>query len=243
MNRPWPQTVVPRYQQVKNYVLDRIHVGALKTADKVPSEAELVRALGVSRMTANRALRELTEEGHLVGVAGVGRFVADHQARGHLLEIRNISSEIEERGGLHSARPLVLEDLVADERIARWLEVEPGSRVYYSSILHLEDGVPLQLENRFVNPGFAPGYLDVDFTEQTPHEYLTAVAPLAEAEHQVQAVIPEPRVRQLLQMETGEPSLLLFRRTWAQGIAATAAQLFHPSSRYVLGERFRTKTS
>lgn len=241
MNASRQDQAIPRYQKVKNYILEGIHTGMLKTGDKVPSEAELVRELTVSRMTANRALRELTEEGHLVGVAGVGRFVADHQARGHLLKIRNIATEIEERGGKYSAKPLLLKEVPADREISQWLEIPFGRAVYYSSILHFQDALPLQLENRYVNPEFAPDYLNLDFTQKTPHEYLTAIAPLAEAEHRVQAVMPEAQVGELLKMPVGEPSLLIFRRTWAQGMAASAAQLFHPGSRYVLGERFKTK--
>lgn len=239
--QPLSKEALPRYQQVKNYVLNHIHKGVLKTADRVPSESQLVRELGVSRMTANRALRELTEEGYLIGVTGVGRFVADHQTRGHLIEIRNIASEIRERGGRHIAQPLVLEKITASNNVAQWLEIGVDSVVFHSSILHFENDQPLQLENRYVNPGFAPDYLNVDFQTQTPHEYLTGISPLAEAEHQVQAAMPVPQVRRLLEMAVNEPCLVLFRRTWAKGMAATAAQLFHPSSRYVLGHRFTAK--
>lgn len=232
------QTMLPRYRQVKKYILSQIRDGKLKADDRVPSEAELVKSMGVSRMTANRALRELTEEGYLVGVPGIGRFIADHLARGHLLEIRNIASEIEERGSVHRAELLRLDEVPATVKTGHWLEVEPGSPIFHSSILHWENDQPLQLENRYVNPRFAPTYLAVDFQQQTPHEYLTAIAPLAEAEHQVQAAMPNPDTQALLKMAAGEPCLVLFRRTWAKGMAASAAHLYHPSSRYVLGERF-----
>ena len=51
---------IPRYQQLKDMIIRRISSGDLRPADRVPSEYELVEATGVSRMTANRALRELT---------------------------------------------------------------------------------------------------------------------------------------------------------------------------------------
>ncbi|HET9331929.1 MAG TPA: GntR family transcriptional regulator, partial [Steroidobacteraceae bacterium] len=63
-----------RYQQVKHFILDRIAGGSLRAGERVPSENELTRTLTVSRMTANRALRELAEDGVLVRVAGVGTF-------------------------------------------------------------------------------------------------------------------------------------------------------------------------
>ena len=70
----------PRYQQVKDLIIDQISCGSLRPNDRVPSENELVEATGVSRMTANRALRELTSEGYVERIAGSGTFVADLKA-------------------------------------------------------------------------------------------------------------------------------------------------------------------
>ncbi|MGY8794453.1 MAG: GntR family transcriptional regulator, partial [Woeseiales bacterium] len=56
-------TSVPRYRQVKELIIRRISNGELRPRDRVPSENELVDSTGVSRMTANRALRELNDEG------------------------------------------------------------------------------------------------------------------------------------------------------------------------------------
>ncbi len=67
----------PMYQQLKDLIIGRISSGELRPADRVPSENELVQAMSVSRMTANRALRELTDEGYVRRVAGRGTFVSD----------------------------------------------------------------------------------------------------------------------------------------------------------------------
>src|SRR5437588_12665529 len=69
--------VTARYLQVKKFVLSRISAGALRAGQRVPSENELVRELDVSRMTANRALRELAADGVLIRVAGGGGFRAE----------------------------------------------------------------------------------------------------------------------------------------------------------------------
>ncbi len=67
----------PLYLQVKHHILDNIGSGKWGAATRVPSENDIVRSFGVSRMTANRALRELRDEGVLVRIAGVGSFVAE----------------------------------------------------------------------------------------------------------------------------------------------------------------------
>lgn len=56
----------PIYAQVKRAIIQKISDGTWKPNQKIPSEHELVNSLGVSRMTINRALRELACEGFLV---------------------------------------------------------------------------------------------------------------------------------------------------------------------------------
>ena len=66
----------PLYARVKQMIAQQIRSGAWPAHYRVPSESELVEELGFSRMTINRALRELTAEGLLVRMQGVGTFVA-----------------------------------------------------------------------------------------------------------------------------------------------------------------------
>ena len=89
------------YQQVKEHVLRKIAEGAWRAGDLVPSEQELVATFGVARMTVNRALRELAEQGSIVRVAGVGSFVAEEKPQSTLLRIANIVEEIRGRGHDH----------------------------------------------------------------------------------------------------------------------------------------------
>src|SRR5471030_3352851 len=102
-------SVQPLYLQVKRHILDNISSGKWATDARVPSENDLVKSFGVSRMTANRALRELRDEGVLVRIAGVGSFVADQHAHAHPLKIRSIAEEIRERGHEHRAEIVSLE--------------------------------------------------------------------------------------------------------------------------------------
>jgi GntR family histidine utilization transcriptional repressor len=223
-----------RYLQVKDFILERIAAGALRAGERVPSENELTRILTVSRMTANRALRELAADGVLMRIAGVGTFVAEQRVHAHPLEVRNIADEIRARGHEYRVKVLALESRPASRELAERCALKSGTPLDYSLLTHFEDGVPLQVEERYVNPQVAPGYLDNDFSRLTPHEFLIRVAPLQRAEHVVRAVVPERRVRRLLRLEPGEACLLIMRRTFSQGRVASICDLYHPGSRYEL---------
>ena len=232
-------SVAPLYLRVKRHILANIGSGKWAPSHRVPSENELVKSFGVSRMTANRALRELSDEGVLVRVAGVGSFVAEPKARAHPLEIRSIADEIRERGAVYRVEVVARERVRAVAKLAEDFRVAPRTELYYSSLVHFEDGRPVQLEDRYVLASLAPDYLGIDFTRVTPHDYLIEAAPLQEAEHVLRAVLPDARTARWLEMKRTEPCLLVVRRTWSGNAIASVAKLHHPGSRYELSGRFR----
>jgi GntR family histidine utilization transcriptional repressor len=237
---PLPQAAA-RYRQVKHHVLERIAAGALRAGERVPSENELVRSLAVSRMTANRALKELTAEGVLVRIAGVGTFVAEQRVHAHPLEVRNIADEIRARGHEYRAKVLALTRVAATRELAERFGLKVGDPLDYSLLTHFEGPLPLQVEERYVNPLAAPGYLANDFTRTTPHEFLVRVAPLQRAEHIVRALAPDRRIRRLLKLDADEACLLIRRRTFSQGRVASLADLYHPGSRYELAANIQPR--
>lgn len=227
-------TTKPRYQQLKDLIIGRISTGELQPADRVPSENELVESMQVSRMTANRALRELHDEGYVERIAGRGTFVADFRSQSHLLEVQNIADEIAGRGHSHTSRVVRQSRQHARGEIARALHVEQGTDVFRLLLVHYENGTPVQVEDRHVLAEFAPRCLEQDFERVTPSAYLTAVAPLQEAEQVVRAAMPNAAVRQRLNMNEDEPALVVIRRTWSEGRPVTFSRLHHPGSRYEL---------
>ncbi len=224
----------PRYQQLKDLIIQRISTGDLRPNDRVPSENELVEAQSVSRMTANRALRELNAEGYVKRIAGRGTFVSDFRSQSHVLEVQNIADEIAARGHTHSCQVLRQSRQRARGEIAEALHVDQGVSVFHLLLVHFENETPIQIEDRHVLADFAPACLEQDFQRVTPSAYLTSVSPLQEAEQVVRAQSPNAAVRKRLQMDDDEPSLVVIRRTWSNGRPVTFARLHHPGSRYEL---------
>jgi GntR family histidine utilization transcriptional repressor len=229
------------YQQVKDFIARRIANGTLKPGDRVPSEQDLVTEFGMARMTVNRALRELAEQGKIVRVAGVGSFVADVKPQSTLLQIANIADEIRARGHDHRCQLLSLARVAAPLDVATALSLHTGESVFAISCVHFEDDVSVQLEDRYVNPKMAPDFIRQDFTVQQPSEYLVKHVPFDEIEHVVDAILPTPEQATLLQMPPSQPCLMLTRRTWYAGTPVTLVRCLHPGQRYRLGSRFRAE--
>ncbi|MGO4302973.1 MULTISPECIES: histidine utilization repressor [unclassified Cupriavidus] len=227
------------YQQVKEYIARQIQSGAWQPGDRVPSEQELVNRFSVSRMTVNRALRELSEQGRVVRVAGVGTFVAEHKPQSTLLSVVNLQDEIRMRGHDYACDVMLVERVSASIEVAAALELRTGESVFHSVCVHREDGVPVQLEDRYVNPRVAPDFITQDFSDTQPGEYLLRNVPYDQVEHVVDAISATPEQAAQLEMPPAQPCLLLTRRTWTHGVPVTFVRCLHPGNRYRLGSRFR----
>ena len=230
--------IVLQYEKIKDHILTGLEEGKWKAGDKIPSESELVKELGSSRMTVNRAVRELAASGLLIRVPGAGTFVATDRKAAQLLEVKNISDQIRENDQIYSAKVLKLESVKPSDGMLEEFEDPTIKTLYHSIILHSADDVPVQLEDRLVNPAVDRGYLKVDFTKTTPTERLMEVAPLAEVEHIIEAVMPTKREYKILDMNDSTPCLLLTRRTWSGGHVATYVRLRYPADRFRFGTRF-----
>jgi GntR family transcriptional regulator, arabinose operon transcriptional repressor len=73
-------SAAPKYQQVYRALQREIHSGRWRRGDRLPSEAELVRRFGASRITVGRAVRDLQQAGLVERRAGSGTYVKGPQA-------------------------------------------------------------------------------------------------------------------------------------------------------------------
>jgi GntR family transcriptional regulator, histidine utilization repressor len=232
------------FQQIKALVRDKVRAGEWGVGERIPSEIELATTFGVARMTVNRALRELTEEGALERVAGVGTFVAQGKPQSNLLMIAHVRDEIRARGHLYVCKVISQQSELASADVAAAFGLPVNTPVFHLVCVHMENGKPIQLEDRYVNPAAAPDFLEQDFTVEPPSEYLynNVSHEELEIEHVVDASMPTRKQATLLDLRTNEPCLTLTRRTWTNGIPVTFAHFVHPGNRYRLASRFKPNT-
>lgn len=226
------------YARVKQHLKDGLAAGRWPPGALMPSEAELVAAFGVSRMTVNRALRELQAEGLVERSQGVGTFAAPLHRVSSTLTIRDLHEEIVSRGHHHHASVHLQRSERAGTALAAQLGVQPGEPVFHTLIVHHENHVPLQCEDRYVNPAAAPDYLRTDFTRTTPTRHLFEATALWRAQYSIEAARPTAQEARLLAIAADEACLIVVRRTFSRSSPITIARLVHPGSRYQLEGQF-----
>ncbi|MGE0329982.1 MAG: histidine utilization repressor [Ramlibacter sp.] len=230
---------LPAYEQVKAFIKGHISSGQWRPGDPVPSESALAQQFAVARMTVNRALRELAAEGLVTRVQGSGTRVAELHRISSRLTIRDIHEEVAERGHVHTTRVLLVAQEKAGPDLAQSLGLQRGDKVFHTILIHLENGVPIQYEDRYVNPAAAPDYLDLDFTQTTPTHHLLACAPLTEASYSIEACLPTAQEAKELGIKRTEPCLAMMRRTVSGAHVASVARLVYPGTRYSFAGQFQ----
>lgn len=227
------------YTRVKQHLMAGLASGRWPAGALMPSEAELVAEFGVSRMTVNRALRELQAEGLVDRTQGVGTFAAPLHKVSSTLTIADLHEEIEQRGHRHEARVHLQRAEPASAALAAQLGLAAGSKVFHTLIVHLENGVPLQCEDRYVNPAVAPHYLQADFTRTTPTHELFDTTALWRAQYSIEAARATPQEAQLLGVAEDTACLIMVRRTFTRQAPITISRLVHPGTRYALHGEFQ----
>lgn len=233
-----PAENAPVFQRIKDYLLKEIQSGTWKEGDAIPSEAALAEQFSVSRMTVNRAVRELTSEQILTRIQGSGTYVAQHKYQATLVEIKSIAEEVRARGHTHRSELHQLDAVKATDILAQQFKVKIGHTLLHSVIVHFENDVAIQVEDRWVNSDIAPEYLKQDFSIMTPNEYLMVVAPLQSVSYRIEALLPSKHIASMLQITHKEPCLLLHRQTLSKGKIATIVTMWHPGMRYQFAGSF-----
>jgi len=71
---------LPKYELVKDYIMNHIGGSQFNPHDRLPSESELANILDVSSITVRKALSDLVNEGVIYRIRGKGSFLADKKS-------------------------------------------------------------------------------------------------------------------------------------------------------------------
>lgn len=223
-----------RYQDVRHGILARIRGGEWPPGHRIPSENALAATFGVSRMTADRAVRELVREGEVIRTPRVGSFVARRRNLSITLQIRDIADHVQHRGKTYSAQLISLSEEPAAPAVAEEFGIRCGAPVFHSVMVHFEDFLAVQLEERFIHPKAAPDYIRQTFDEQTPSAYLRRLGKVQKVDCRIEAITPSVKEQRLLGVTAGEACLSICERALVNDISASIVRFVSPASRFHL---------
>jgi GntR family transcriptional regulator len=162
----------PLYFQIQTNLLKMIKSGELRAGDPVPSEEELSRVYGVSRMTTRQALQSLKNQGYATGQKGRGTFVTQPKVEKDIAHLSGFTAEMRTLGMRASSRVLEAVSTVADDDIASQLQLLPGAPIFRLVRLRFADGVPMAIEEGSLSRERFPGIEAIDFRNASLYQTL-----------------------------------------------------------------------
>jgi GntR family transcriptional regulator len=162
----------PLYFQIQTNLLKMIKAGELRAGDPVPSEEELSRVYGVSRMTTRQALQSLKNQGYATGQKGRGTFVTQPKVEKDIAHLAGFTAEMRTLGMRASSRVLEAVSAAADDDVATQLQVLPGAPIFRLVRLRFADGMPMAIEEGSLSRERFPGIETIDFRNASLYQTL-----------------------------------------------------------------------
>ena len=149
---PRRTAALPRFAQIKARLRQDILDKRLLPEQKLPSEAQLQVAFGVSRITIRQALAELQAEGLIHTINGKGSFVTRPAGAPRLGMLAGFNDMVRLRGRVPSGRLLSARNGPAPARVVQALRLERDTSVTVVRALRLIDGVPASIVHAYYEP-------------------------------------------------------------------------------------------
>jgi len=220
------------WQRVRAEVHRRITDRLWLPGESIPIEADLALELGCSRSTVNRALRALAEEGLLERRRKGGTRVTKTPAARAKLSVPLIRIEIEAQGARYAHRVLRRERIRSPATVRTSLGITDERRLLHLETLHLADGCPFVLEDRWVDPLTVPSLLEADLERISVNEWLVAHVPLSRGDIAFSAVAADAATASILEVEPGAALFVVERTTWRDESGITCVHLsYRPGHR------------
>lgn len=229
-----------KYMTIYRTLKHRIAEGRYKVGELFPTEPELQREFGASRITVRRSVQMLVDEGFLQRMPGVGTVVLSSKGSLQLNSLvsfakenqsKSLSSEIVRYRAVLAPKPIVLyrlglsaNDTVAYQERIRYVDGEPVGfqRIHVPSFMGLDEDV---LSNRSISL--------YELFEEKGHKVL-------DAEETIEAVSADDILSGYLRIEVGSPLLYVQRTTRDQGERVVEyAEIYYRGDSYQYSAKLR----
>ena len=231
-------SAVPLYVQLEQILHTKITSGEWQPNQRIPSENELNRMYGLSRMTVRGVLTKLVNDGLLLRVPGKGTYVAPTKISAVSPAYRGVREQLEALGYQTTTRLVSIALEPPSSGVREQLRLSEGDQVHAIVRVRSVQGEPISLHRSYVPARLAPGLEAHDVVR----EQLCVVLedryglPMRHVREDLEAVAVNTAEARHLGMRRGEPALLL-----QDLISDGAGVAFEYSSIVFRGDRLRLR--
>ncbi len=210
---------MPLYYQLKDIICELIENEELKPNDPIPTERELCEFHGVSRMTVNKAIANLVNEGLVYREQGRGTFVAKPKEGYQLSRLLSFTEDMKAKGLQVDTRIISFHKKSATRKIQKVLNLPEKEEVFEIKRLRLVAGEPYALETAYLPVNLCEGLTMEKLDKKSLYDILLSEYGLKmDYAHQtIEAVILDEYESEILQVPEKSIAMMLSRKTYLEG--------------------------
>ena len=148
----------PLYIQLEDILRSCIMNGEWEVNHPIPSEFELSKMYGLSRMTVRSVLTKLVNEGLLYRVQGKGTYVAEPKITTKSLAYMGIREQLELMGYQTSTELINFELTAVDVNTADKLGETVGAPVYFIERVRSVNNAPISIHRSYIPQRLCPNF-------------------------------------------------------------------------------------
>jgi GntR family transcriptional regulator len=209
---------IPLYYQLENVLREKITSGVFSEDERLPTELELIKQYGVSRITVRQALQSLSEEGLIKRKQGRGTYIVSRKSKPRkftgTIHLTGSLDELIEMGMETPVKVIEMNRVEADTHEAELLQIKVGTPIYRLKRLRMVENKPYSLILNYLPE-------DIGANLSLPELSSGALLHLMESKlglkldnaiQEIKAELADPYVANLLDIRVGS-ALLSIERT------------------------------
>lgn len=209
---------LPLYYQLKEIISELIENEELQPNTPIPSERELCEYHGVSRMTVNKAIIHMVNEGLLYREQGKGTFVSKPKEKHLLSSLLGFTEDMKMMGLKVDTRILDFKKEIAGKAIQNQLKLKDQTEVFEIKRLRIVDDAPYAFETAYIPAFLCEGLSKEQLENRSLYDVLINAYGLAMsyADQTIEPVIADEYASEVLQLEKNSIALKFTQKTFME---------------------------
>ena len=212
------------WKDVRDEIQTAILSGRYGPGARLPRDADIADHMNCARATVQRAMQDLSDSGLVERRRKGGTRVRPEPVTRATLDIPITRREVEQKGGRYGHQLIRRQERDAPRRVMASFELTAAQPMLRVEALHLSDGRPYILEDRWISLETCPEIRDLDFSEQSANEWLVLNKPYGRCDLRFYAISADSQVAALLQTAKGTALFVIERTTWIETAPITTVK-------------------
>ena len=212
------------WRGVRNRIHTAILNGVYAPGAKLPRDADLAAEMRCARSTVQRAMQSLSQRGIVERRRKRGTRVCLQPATKATLDIPITRDEVESRGSQYGYQLIRRSTEKTPLAVAGVLGLPQPTAMLRVRALHLADGRPYILEDRWISTRTVPEILTVDLASVSANEWLVRNRPISDCSIRLYAEAADEERAQYLDCRLKDALFIVDRSTWIGKLPITSVK-------------------